>query len=63
MFAIGCPIELVAGGAVLTGFVLAKPKMKMEMNMNLNVKLKKGTKVLLAIMWSLVRRSTSSASG
>lgn len=52
MLALGLPIELVAGGAVLTGFMMAKPKVKMEMNMKLNVKTKFGTKVLLAVAWS-----------
>jgi hypothetical protein len=57
MLALGTPMGLVAGGAVLTGFIMAKPKVKMEMNMNLNVKTKFGTKVLLAVAWSLVRCS------
>lgn len=54
MLALGCPIDLVTWGAVLTGFMLAKPKMKMELDMKLNVKAKLGTKVLLAVAWSLV---------
>lgn len=52
MFALGHPIGLVTGGAVLTCFMLAKPKLKMETNMKLNVKAKLGTMVLLAVMWS-----------
>jgi hypothetical protein len=58
MLALGCPIDLVTWGAVLTGFTLAKPKVKMEMDMKLNVKAKLGTKVLLAVAWSLVGCST-----
>lgn len=57
MLALGAPIGLVAGGAVLTGFMMAKPKVKMEMDMKLNVKTMFGTKVLLAVAWSLVRCS------
>lgn len=57
MLALGTPIGLVAGGAVLTGFILAKPTLKMETNMKLNAKTKFGTKVLLAVAWSLVRCS------
>jgi hypothetical protein len=58
VLALGCPIGLVAGGAVLTGFMLAKPKMKAEIDMNLHVKAKLRTKVLLAVAWSLVGCST-----
>lgn len=58
MLALGCPIDLVTWGAVLAGFTLAKSKVKMEMDMKLNVKAKLGTKVLLAVAWSLVGCST-----
>ncbi len=62
MLFLGYPIDLVAWGAVLTGFMLAKPKMKMETNMDFHVKTKCkakfGTKVLLAVAWSLVGCST-----
>lgn len=58
MLALGCPIGLVAGGAVLTGLMLAKPKVKAEIDMKLNVKAKLGTKVLLAVACSLVGCST-----
>lgn len=63
MLALGCPIDLVTRGAVLTGFTLAKPKVKMEMDMKLNVKAKLGTKVLLAVAWSLVGSSTPRQQG
>lgn len=57
MLALGTPIGLVAGGAVLIGFMMVKPKVKMEMDMKLNAKTKFGTKMLLAVAWSLVRCS------
>ena len=50
---------LAAGGALLTGFMLAKAKMKLEMDMKLHVKAKLGTKVLLAVAWSQVGCSAS----
>ena len=58
MLALGCPIDLVAWGALLPGFMMAKPKMKMELDMKLHVKAKLTTKVLLAVAWSLVGCST-----
>jgi len=62
MLVLGCPVDPVMWGAVLTGFMLAKPKMKMEMDMKLHVKAKlkakSWTKVLLAVAWSQVGRST-----
>ncbi len=58
MLALGCPIDLVMWGAVLTGLTLAKPKVTMETDRKLNVKAKLGTKVLLAVAWSLVGCST-----
>ena len=62
MLVLGYPIDLVAWGAALTCFMMAKPKVKMEMNMDYRVKAKCktkfGTKVLLAVAWSLVGCNT-----
>jgi hypothetical protein len=52
MLALGCPMGLVAGGVILTGFAMVKPKVKMEIDMKLNVKTMFKAKVLFAVMWS-----------
>lgn len=62
MLALGCPIDIVAWGAALTCFMMAKPKVNVETNMDFSVKTKCktkfGTKVLLAVAWSQVGCST-----
>lgn len=52
MLALGCPMGLVAGGVILTGFAMVKPKVKMELDMKLNVKTMFKAKVLFAVVWS-----------